>query len=220
MSAAISELNDIFYNENFIRTYKKGDIIASQGDTFSYVYLIKRGMVKTYDLDDNGSERTISVFGRNVTFPIIWLLEEPPSRHLFYYEAFTDVVCYLVPKSKIRDYALSRPELMVAAADNLAKTYLTALGHVYNLEKSHIHERLEFVLYFLAMRVGTQEGNVTRIDTIITQEDLANLAGVTRESMSLEINRPRSQGLFWKDGNTTVIDLERIDLSSMPKVFA
>ncbi|HUD11208.1 MAG TPA: cyclic nucleotide-binding domain-containing protein, partial [Candidatus Saccharimonadia bacterium] len=84
MPFAITELKSLFHEQGHPRSYRKGHIICSQGDTFSTVYMVTSGMVKNYDLDENGSERTISIFGRDNPFPILWLLADPPDRHLYY----------------------------------------------------------------------------------------------------------------------------------------
>ncbi|HUD11769.1 MAG TPA: Crp/Fnr family transcriptional regulator, partial [Candidatus Saccharimonadia bacterium] len=137
-----------------------------------------------------------------------------------YYEAFTDTEAYALSYEIVRKFLHDHPDMLLVVSDLLTKAYVNSIGQVENLEKSHIHERLEYVLYTLAARLGTNAGSVARIDALITQEDLARLAGVTRESMSLEMNRHRSRGLMWKKGNSTYIDVGRLDVASMPKFYA
>jgi CRP-like cAMP-binding protein len=74
-------------------------------------------------------------------------------------------------------------------------------------------------LYWLAMRLGAQEHElVVRIDAPITQQDLARLAGVSRESMSHAVTAGKRR-LFWRVGTCTYIDVSKLDIAAMPKVF-
>jgi CRP-like cAMP-binding protein len=181
--------------------------------------MIDSGMVKIYDIDDDGDERTITMFARNHIFPIIWLLKARPDYHLYFYEAFTDVLFYVLPVERAQVFVSEQPDILAGLLDNVTKGYINYIGRVQNLEKSQIRERLEFVLYWLAMRLGAQERDlVVRIDAPITQQDLARLAGVSRESMSHAVTAVKPK-LFWRVGTCTYIDLSKLDTAAMPKVY-
>jgi CRP-like cAMP-binding protein len=217
MAAEIPELTDFFQKRNFTRNFNKGYLICSQEETFEYVYMVKTGVVKMYDLDNTGSERTIAIFANESVFPLTWLLNNPPKSHLYFYEAFADSVCYIVSKDDLHAFTLENPVTILGVLDALTKSYMNLAARIRNLEKSHVREKLEFVLYMLANQLGTFQGNVAQIDTTITQEDISRLAGVTRESVSLEMNN--APDLIWKDGRHTFIDVGKINTSDMPAIL-
>lgn len=219
MSVAEPLLEGYFRNRNFTRSYSRGEVIYAQGEPFWSVYMITTGMVKIYDIDDHGSERTISIFSKGHIFPIFWLLAEPPTRHLYFYEAFTDTTGFIAEGKDVRRFIAGRPDILLTLTDRMTRSYLNFLGRTQNLEKSHLHERLHFVLYWLATGLGTLDGHVSHIDAPITQADIASLAGVTRESMSLEINKARDEKIYWRVGNTTRIDMDKLNTDELPKVF-
>jgi CRP-like cAMP-binding protein len=220
MSVQLEPLTEYFKSQNVTRVFEKGEVIISQGDSPEQLYMVKSGMVKVYDIDVSGCERTITIFSEEHVFPIIWLLNELPDSHLFFYEAYTDVACYSSSIIGARRYMSLHPEILHEANDRLAKAYINMAGRIQNLEKSRMQERLEFVLYFLAVNLGNFRGSVATIDTIITQEDIARLAGVTRESISLELNRSDRQRLIWKENQNTLIDVERLHIDEMPIVLS
>ena len=211
-------MRELFREQGYGQTYHKGHVICFQGDRFTQVFMVVSGIVKLYDIDETGSERTISFIAHPDVFPVIWLMREPPPVHLYYYEAVTDADCLMAPVEAARDFVSRRPAVLASLMDSLTQTYINSLGRVQNLEKSRLHERLEFVLYWLARRVGSVHGHIARIDAIVTQEDIARLAGVTRESMSLAINKLAS-GIIWREDHSTYIDLSKLPLNSMPTVF-
>jgi CRP-like cAMP-binding protein len=220
MAAEIPQLVEFFQEQNFVRQFTKGQLICAQGEAFEYVYMINAGMVKIYDLDENGSERTLSIVAQHNVFPLVWLLAVPPAGHLYYYEAFTDTSCYIAERDALYGFAGDNPAIMRGVTDALAKAYLNLAARIRNLERSHVHERLEFVLYVLAAGLGTfGDDDVAGIDTVITQEDISRLAGVTRESISLEINSAQSRRLLWKDGRRTYIDVSKMENQDMPTFY-
>jgi CRP-like cAMP-binding protein len=177
-------------------------------------------MVKVYDIGPNGDERTLNIVSQGHIFPIIGLLAKPPTNHLYYYEAFTELYCYIVPAKRFIDYMHAHPELAARLLDLVIKSYVNFIGRVQNLEKSQIHERLEFILYWLANGLGAERrGSVVRIDAKITQQDMAGLTGVTRESMSHALNQPNVKQIFWRNGSRTYINLEFINTDILPRVF-
>jgi len=218
MSVDSHAMGDFFASVGHENTYHKGHVICFQGDRFESVWQVTSGIVKIYDIDRRGSERTISFFAEPDTFPMMWLMAHPPLLHLYYYEALTDATCRVAPMEAARSYLRSHQEALLSMMDALAQDHVNSMGRLQNMEKSHLVERLEFVLYWLTRRIGTVEGQVARIDALITQEDIARLAGVTRESMSLAINKLGSN-ILWRENHSTYIDLSKLPLSSMPTVY-
>ncbi len=45
------------------------------------------------------------------------------------------------------------------------------------------------------------------------------MAGVTRESVSLEMNHAKARELMWKEGHSTYIDVSKLDTEAMPAVI-
>jgi len=207
MSAEIPELTNFFRRQNFLRRFEKGHLICSQEEQFDYVFMIHSGMVKMYDIDRNGDERTIAIFAGRSIFPLVWLLRDAPKEHLYYYEAYSDAICYVARQEEVRFFTRAHPHVLLGVADALAKAYINLAARVTNLERSHVRERMEFVLYMLATRLGTFEGTVAEISAIVTQEDISRMAGVTRESVSLEMNHAKERELMWKHGHSTFIDI-------------
>lgn len=218
MSVSAEIMHDFFRARGAEHSYHKGHVICFQGDSFTQVFMVTSGIVKLYDIDGAGAERTISVFSHPDVFPIIWLLRQPPPHQLYYYEAVSDVTCLITPAEEAQAFIASNPIALQALLSSLTETYINLIGRVQNLERSHLGEKLEFVLYWLAQRIGTIEGQTARIDAIITQEDIARLAGVTRESMSLAIHKLGSD-ILWRENHSTYINLSKLSLNSLPTIY-
>lgn len=219
MAAEIPELISFFRQQNFVRKFPASQVICSQSDRFEYVYLVDSGMAKSYDIDENGVERTLNIFGRANIFPLTWLLSNPPAEHIYYYEAFSNTTCYIAHKDDLLEFTRKNPQVMTGLADYVTRSYIALAGRVRNLERSQVRERLEYVLWVLANNLGTFNGHVAQIDWPVTQEDISKLAGVTRESISLEMNAQDTRDIMWKSGRDTFIDVSKLSLSNMPAIW-
>jgi CRP/FNR family transcriptional regulator, cyclic AMP receptor protein len=213
MAVEIPELTKYFVSKNTIH-FSRGELICVQDDIFDRVYMVGTGIVKSYDIDDTGTERTLSIFAASCIFPLFWLMRPPPERQLYYYEAFTDVTCYFMDKKEATGFMEDHPEILGGVVDALAKAYTHYADRIRSLERSRIQERLEYVLLMLAMSLGNLQGDVADIDASITQEDISKLAGVTRESISLAMNEIGFKRLFWKNGRKTYIDVGKLRTDS------
>jgi CRP-like cAMP-binding protein len=209
MAVEIPELNNFFMSKNTL-TFSRGELICVQDDLFRRVFMVGTGIVKSYDIDETGTERTLSIFSGNCIFPLFWLMRPPPDRHLYYYEAFTDVRCHYLATNEATEFIENHPELLGGVVDALAKAYTHYSDRIRSLERSRIQERLEYVLMMLATSLGTLKGDVANIDASITQDDISKLAGVTRESISLAMNESGFKRLFWKNGQKTYIDVGKL----------
>lgn len=217
---ANQELAQFIRRSKTVAEYAKGDLICSQGDSFDAVFLLIKGHVKMYDIDADGNERTISVFKEGSVFPITWLLRDLPESYYYFYEAMTSVSCVVRDVGDVRDFVRTNPGVLLSLTDHLVRSYINLAGRVQNLERSRVSERLEFILFHLSVSLGEEiVNNISRIDAAITQEEIARLAGVTRESLSLEISQRQSSRPYWREGANTYIDLSRIDIEAMPTVL-
>src|SRR4051794_37393871 len=111
MAVRVSELGEFFQQQNFLRPYDKGALICNQGEPFDYVFMVNSGMVKCYDIDDNGSERAIAIFSHYSAFPLTWLLREPPAGHLYFYDAFTEASVWMARREDVEQFVTGSAEV-------------------------------------------------------------------------------------------------------------
>lgn len=212
------KLTDFFRESGTHRHYPKGQVLYWPEERLQSVTFIESGLVKIYDADSYGNERTVSIFGKHSVIPISWLLKEQ-QEVLFHYQTMSEVEGYTASREKLLRFIAKRPDVMLSLLNSVTKAYINQDARVFGLQKNNIRERLEFVLYYLARRLGTGPDTAVHIPGFITQQDLANLTGVTRESISRELNNITATGLIWKDDNDTYIDISKLKATNFPKVF-
>ncbi len=168
------------------RSIKKNQTIIYQGEATVTAYEITSGIIRAYTILSTGSEVNIALFGPGDYFPVEVLYESSPAT-LFYYETLTDAACVSGSAEELRSELAARPNTLAS----FNKRYVGALLHINALGQGTAYEKLAHTIRYLAMRFGlplSGKGFV-RIDMRLTQQDLANLANLSRETVSIELGR-------------------------------
>ncbi|HET9174364.1 MAG TPA: Crp/Fnr family transcriptional regulator [Candidatus Saccharimonadales bacterium] len=179
------------------RTYRKGEIIIFQGEAPRTAFIVKRGVVKTYNLSASGDEKPVAFYTSLESFPLSWVFGKLPSA-IYYHEAFTEEVeVYLVPPHEFVEFIRSHPEAMY---DELLKFVTDHVGksmRLNALQHSRAGDKLVYTLHYLALSHGKKVGpRVIEIGLQLTHQDFANLTGLTRETAATELNKLKRLGII------------------------
>lgn len=216
-----TSLTDFYLTENRRHKFPKGSMVVTKGDSLERTYYIAEGIVKVYVLDAYGDTRTLALFGRGAIFPVAWVLKEIPERGaIYYYEALTEVTLYVTSREKVRDFLASRPDLAMGLLDIMGNIYVNTVARVQMLQRSNVAERVEFILYYLAKVLGdfSQDGKTAILPFNLTHQVVAELAGLSRETVTHQLNRANFKAMITKGAGITTVHLDKIDEERMPLV--
>ncbi len=176
--------------------YEKGRIILFQGEVPRDAHIIKSGIVKVYNIDDDGNEQLIYFKTAGDVFPFTWVMNKTPSTQ-YYYETVTECSIFVLPRERYLDVIKSSKKLMFeqieadAVRDRLKTVRLNALIH------AKASDKVVHILHYLMLGYGRKaDHDKVVISVILTQQDIANMVGLTRETVSLEIGKLRKQGVI------------------------
>ena len=175
------------------KNFAKGEVILNQDEVPTTAYVIKTGVVKTYNLTTDGEEKPISFDVKGEAFPLGWIFSKL-DRTQYFYGAFTDCELYCVPLDEYLGFIKSNTDTLFAALDNLINRYLNYQMRVNALEQSKASSKVLYTVHFLSLRFGVDlKKDVVRIPLPLTQQDLANFMGLTRETTSMELKKLQKQ---------------------------
>jgi len=196
-------MNDTLNNrlENFLKqypakSYKKGEIILFQGEAPRVACIVKKGIVKAYNLSSAGDEKPVCFHGVASLFPGSWVFGRVPSA-IYYYEAFTDAEIYCVPPAEYLEFIRNDPDLLYAELENYVADDVGKTMRLNALQHSRASDKLIYTLHYLAISHGTKiKTNVAEINLNLTHQDFANLTGLTRETTATELNKLKNAGVI------------------------
>lgn len=199
----------------FLRKYparklKKGWPLLYQGEIPRTAYVVKSGMVKVYDINANGEEKVITFTDVDGLLAPEWLFNK--SRvSLFYADAFTDAEVHAVPRQELFDVLHEDAQMLRFGLNRYINLYVGAQLHISALEQSRAVEKLLRIFQWMAIRFGEEQGpNIVRLNIRLTQQDLARMIGMTRETTTVELGKLRDDKVVLYQKKQYVLNLEKI----------
>lgn len=187
--------------EKFLQNYPtkritKGSILVFQGETPRCAYVIKSGIIKTYNLSVQGDEKPVDFYGEYDIFPIPWIFKKAANAY-FYYEAFTDGELYNVPREDYLEFLKRNPDNVRATLEHFITVYMGNNMRLNALQHSRASDKLLYTLHYLTLTHGRQIApKHVEITLNLTHQDFANLTGLTRETAATELNKLKTLGVI------------------------
>lgn len=195
MTKLSNEVED-FFERYSTTTFSKGEIVVFQGETPRYAYVVKSGTIKAYNLSVHGDEKPVDFYGSHDVFPIPWVFSKAPNAY-FYFEAFTDVTLYTVPRDDYMDFLKQNPTLMLELLNRFVIDYVGNSMRLNALQHSRASDKLLYTLHYLTLTHGRETGKrQVEITLSLTHQDFANLTGLTRETAATELNKLKTAGVI------------------------
>lgn len=176
-----------------MRPVRKNQIILYQGEAVTNMHIVRTGIVRAYSILSNGNEVVVAMFGPNDYFPVGALYGVAPAS-LFYYETMSDGQLESMTVPEFVEYITHEEDEIVRGS----RRYMGALLHVNALGQATAAEQLAHTLRYLVLRFGVPlPGRIfTRIDIKLTQQDIARLCNVSRETASIELGKLKAKNII------------------------
>jgi CRP-like cAMP-binding protein len=171
------------------------------------LYLLKRGYVRLYRVSPEGRQLTVSLLGPGNVFGELEGLSTG-TRHSFA-EAVTDVVVCTLRDADLERLMRTYPEVAVRMVRVLSTRLRELEDLLERLALASVRTRLLHLLVKLAERFGAPDGRLVRLEVELSHQDLADMVGCSRESVTLSLRELAEQGLVRTGRRRLWVDLER-----------
>jgi len=188
--------------------YKKGTVIYYQNHPTMYIYIVDKGRVNLSILSKEGDEKCLYIATGGCMFGEIVFVENYPN--CAQATAMSD--CYLY-RIKGEDFmsSLSDTATMLSVLRMLSTKVRLLTGQLELLSFYDTVYRICELLDYLAAQYGVETGEGTLIGMRFTHQELANLAGATRVTITNSLNELEKAGIVLKDkGKYLIPDRERM----------
>ena len=174
---------------------KKGTAVFEQGSANGKIYVIKSGRVNLSIADDQGAEKCLFVLGRGCIFGEIAVLSEGVTRTLAI--AVSPVVLYEFPGEYLLGELKTNLTLNQAIIENLLEKINLLTSQIELLCFYDSPYRVIESLCYLMDQFGKrdEQGGVL-IEMKFTHQEMANLVGVTRVTVTNIFLKMKQKGLI------------------------
>lgn len=177
-----------FYRNNQTVKFLKGEMILLHDETPKNIYSIKSGVVELFSTTSEGDHQTIAFQIIGDILPIGWALSKIP-KLLFDFNAYTDCELYVISLEDFQTQLAFNIDFTKKMLHRSVGLTSGLMLKIEALEKPHAKQKLLYTFRYLCLLYGTNRWNgFVRIEVPLTQQVLADLTGLTRETTNMEIN--------------------------------
>lgn len=186
------------------KKYKKGGIILLEEETGTALFVIMSGKVKVVRADDDGREVVLAILSENDFFGEMAILDGL-SRSASVV-AITKTEVFMIHRNDFLELLHDYPPLAVSLLRELTMRLRKADAQIKSLSLKDAAGRVASVILQLADDIGKIKKGRVEIEDLPLQQDIANMAGTSRETVSRMIHMFVQQRHLELNGNTLIIN--------------
>jgi CRP/FNR family cyclic AMP-dependent transcriptional regulator len=188
---------------------RRGEIIFHEGEPGDSLYIVVSGKIKLGRRAADGRQNLIALMGPSDMVGELSLFDPGPRTATA--TAVVDARLARLHKQSLRPWLANRPEIAEQLLRVLARRLRRTNDALADLIFTDVPGRVAKNLLQMASRFGTRDGGVLRVTHDLTQEELAQLVGASRETVNKALADFASRGWLRLDGKSVIIlDPERL----------
>ncbi|MEX0800623.1 MAG: Crp/Fnr family transcriptional regulator [Dehalococcoidia bacterium] len=185
------------------RRFRRAQAIFHKDEPGESLFIVERGSVRIYLPSPQGADLTLAVLGAGDFFGDMALLDGGPRSASAM--ALEETSALVLERGDFTSIIESRTESAMAVLASVARRLREADEMAGDLAFLDVAGRLAKRLLELAASHGVQRQDGVLLDLPLTQEELANMVGVTRESVNRHLGNLRRAGVLGGRGRRLVI---------------
>ena len=185
-------------------TFRRTEVVFSEGEPGDTLYIITAGKVKIGRKSVDGRDSLITLMGPSDMFGELAIFDPGPRTSTV--TALTEVKAVVMSRSVLRSWIADRPEIAEQLLRVLARRLRRTNDNLSDLIFTDVPGRVAKQLLYLAQRFGSRDGNALRVDHELTQEEIAQLVGSSRETVNKALSDFAQRGWIRVQGRTILID--------------
>jgi len=187
------DLEQIQKNVELLELQKRV-VVYLPGDPGENIFFVNGGRVKISKVTRDGREITLMYLGPGEVFGENCLFNESPRREMV--ETSDNSIISVIPKTLIEKLMKRQPKFLLNLFEIVSRRRQSVEDRVQHLLFRDVSAKLAELILDLSEKYGVAEDDGTRIAMKITHQEMANLIGSTRETVSLTLSQFRKQKLL------------------------
>ncbi|HAV24508.1 MAG: Crp/Fnr family transcriptional regulator [Ignavibacteria bacterium GWA2_55_11] len=184
--------------------YKKGNIVVLEQESGAALFVIVAGKVKVVRMDEDGKEVILSMFGPGEFFGEMSLLDGMARSASVV--ATVKAELFMIHRRDFLELLHEYPSVAIALLAELAMRLRKADMQIKSLSLKDAAGRVANVLLMLADDLGVFRKGKVEIEDLPLQQDIANMAGTSRETVSRMLHQFIRDGQVQLKGNKLFIN--------------
>jgi len=186
------------------KKYNGGSIILREGEPGTAMFIIIAGKVKVVRTDDGGSEVILAIFGEGDFFGEMAILDGHTRSATVV--AIDDTELFIINQDDVFQLLHEYPAIAISLLKEFAVRLRQANTQIKGLSLKDAAGRVAGVILRLADEFGFFTKGEVEITELPVQQDMASMAGTSRETVSRILQMFAEQGYVTLRGRKIVIN--------------
>jgi len=183
--------------------YKKGNIVVLEQESGAALFVIVSGKVKVVRMDEDGREVILSMFGPGEFFGEMSLLDGMARSASVVATVKSEL--FMIHRRDFLELLHEYPPVAISLLAELAMRLRKADMQIKSLSLKDAAGRVANVLLMLSDDLGIFRKGKVEIEDLPLQQDIANMAGTSRETVSRMLHQFVRDGQVDLRGNRLII---------------
>lgn len=192
--------------------YAKSELIFTAGTESEYVYILKSGQIKIYELSPQGKEMILWFCFPGEVFGLSEITRG--AKRSVYAHACTPSDIYVIKRTEFNEFLISHPPASMAIIDLLSCRLRGLSGMLSNLTSDDVASRVIKLLTRMSILYGVEKQDILYLNIHLTHQDIADMIGASRQTVSSTINQLKRDGLISIDNHSI-----HINKSNLPDTY-
>ncbi len=180
------------------KIYKKDAIILMEEDAGSALFVIATGKVKVSRASADGKEVILSILSESDFFGEMAILDGQKRSATVI--ALEESELYIIQRAEFLNLLKDHPEVSIALLKELTQRLRSADMKIKSLSLKDAEGKVATVVMQIAETHGKIKQGIVEIEKLPLQQDLANMAGTSRETISRTLHSFAKKGLVELEG--------------------
>ncbi|MFK5959016.1 MAG: response regulator [Lutibacter sp.] len=202
----IEDLKNYFCDYGISKEHKKGEVIYKEGEYSNNIYLIYKGKIKSFKIDEFGKELILNIHKGDDFLGLSAILE-----NTHYYEsimAMDNVEIIHVPKKILQEILENNHKLSLDIFQLINENLTEVKEQLLQMAYGSMRRKTAKTILKFANLMGNNPSNSINI----SRRDLAGVAGIATESLIRTLTNFKKQGILEIEGrNIRILDLEKLE---------
>lgn len=178
---------------------ERGQYVFFEGEDKTAVYFIRSGTVKVFKVDEEGREQIVSFLRAGDMFPHVGFFDDFPYPGTA--QAISDGQLALIPVRKFEQLLFNEPQIAMSVLRVLSQKILELQQKLQDVTLQNAGDRITQTLIHLGEWYGEEKEDGKFLSLRMTNRDLANMIGTTRETVNRILNEMKKHELIKMEPN-------------------
>ena len=189
------------------RRFPPDAVIFREGDPADALFIVKTGLVKLVSLSERGTDSILHILRPGEIFGELVIHEE---KRPFTAVSVTKVTASRLKRKDLLGLLSSIPSFSRNFLGMLAARLLRVEQDFADLLNAWAYRRLAMELLHLSEDLGEETPAGTLIPMHLTHEDLSNLIGTARETVTIQLHKFEEMGVIRREGRRIIVNRPRL----------